>query len=55
MTALDRLATGHRYALNAVQRAVAGSHAYGMEAPNLLARLRIYLSVLRQRLSERGY
>ena len=55
MDVFDRISRSHRYAAQAVQRSVTGSHAYSMAAPNVLRRVRIYLAVLRQRLSESGY
>ncbi len=51
----DRISRSHRYAAQAVQRSVAGSHAYSIVAPNVLRRVRIYLSVLRQRFSDGLY
>ena len=52
MGLIDRFRTSHRYAADAVQRAVAGSAAYSEEAPSLLVRMRMYLSVLRQRFAQ---
>jgi len=52
MGLIDRLRTSHCYAADAVQRAVAGSAAYSEEAPSLLVRMRMYLSVLRQRFAQ---
>lgn len=55
MDMIDRLSRSHRYAAHAVQRTVAGSHAYSVAAPNVLRRVRMYLSVLRLRMSESGF
>ncbi len=55
MDVFDRISRSHRYAAQAVQRSVAGSHAYSIVAPNVLRRVRIYLSVLRQRFSDGLY
>lgn len=54
MELIERVLTSHRYASHAVQRAVSGAEAYSQTGPNLLHRLRIYLSVLRQRFAQGG-
>ena len=52
MGLIDRLRTSHCYAADAVQRAVSGSAAYSEEGPSLLVRMRMYLSILRQRFAQ---
>ena len=52
MGLIDRLRTSHCYAADAVQRAVAGSAAYSEEGPSLLVRMRMYVSILRQRFAQ---
>jgi hypothetical protein len=52
MSAFRWVFASHRHAAHVVRRTVAASRAYGTAQPSLRARTRIYLSVLRRRLSE---
>ncbi|MGB0129017.1 MAG: hypothetical protein WBP72_15360 [Rhodocyclaceae bacterium] len=51
MEMIDRLLISHRHASYAVQRTVASSNAYSTRGPSLPTRVRLYFSVLRNRLA----
>ena len=54
MNLIERILSSHRHAAHAVQRSLASAAAYGESDPNPLARMRLYLSVLRQRFAQGG-
>jgi hypothetical protein len=51
MEMIDRLLISHRHASHAVQRTVASSNAFSTRGPSLPVRMRLYFSVLRNRLA----
>jgi hypothetical protein len=54
MNLIERILSSHRHAAHAVQRSVASAAAYSEVGPNPLVRMRLYLSVLRQRFAQGG-
>jgi hypothetical protein len=51
---IERCRSSHRSAVHAVERSRASAMAYGEPGPNPLVRMRLYLSVLRQRFAQGG-
>jgi hypothetical protein len=51
---IERCRSSHRRAVHAVERSRASAMAYSEAGPNPLVRMRLYLSVLRQRFAQGG-
>jgi hypothetical protein len=49
---IERWVSSHRYAVAAVERASAGCLAYNEAPPSIWVRVRMYLSILRERLAQ---